>query len=88
MISGKLFLEFVHLAWCPMEFGRDPPLPLPPDLDAFKRLIASCGKRNGGPLQKFVKKVNIPLVEVPVEQTCRSTLSLVERGLIGQFTRL
>ena len=47
-----------------MEFGRDPSLPLPPEFDAFKRLIASRGKRKGGPLQKFVKKVDIPLVEL------------------------
>ena len=59
-----------------MDFGGDPPLPIPPDLEAFKRLIASCGKRKGGPLQKFVKKVDIPSVELPVERTCRTTLNL------------
>ena len=71
-----------------MESRRDPPLPLPPDLDAFKRSIASYGKRKGGPLQKFVKKVDIPSMELPIERTCRSTLSLAKRGLIRQFTGL
>ena len=66
----------------------DPPLPLAPDLEAFKRLIASSGKRNGGPAQKFIKKVDIPSLELPAAQTCRSALNLVERGLIGQFIGL
>ena len=43
-------------------YGGEPPLPLTPDLEAFKRLIASSGKRKGGPTQKFVKKVEIPFV--------------------------
>ena len=64
------------------------PLPLPPDLEAFNKLIASSGKRKGGPTQKFVKKVDIPSVELPAEKTCRSALNLAERGLIGQFTGL
>ena len=71
-----------------MEYGGVPLLPLPPDLEAFKRLIASCGKRKGGPSQKFVKKVDIPSVELPTDRICRSTLNIVERGLIGQFTGL
>ena len=71
-----------------MESGRDPPLPLPPEFDAFKRLIASCGKRKGGPLQKFVKKVDIPSVELQVGRTCRYALSLAEQGLIGKFIGL
>ena len=64
------------------------PLPLPLDLEAFKNLIASSGKRKGGTAQKFVKKVDIPSVELPAETTCRSALNLAERGLIGQFTGL
>ena len=48
----------------------DPPLPLPPDLEVFKRLIASSGKRNGGPAQKFVKKVDILSIELHVVHTC------------------
>ena len=71
-----------------MDSGVVPPLPLPLDLDAFKRFIATCGKRKGGPSQKFVKKVDIPSVELPVEQTCRTALNLVERGIIGKFTGL
>ena len=68
------------------EFGGVPPLPL--DLKYFKRLIASCGKRKGGPSQKFVKKVDIPSVELPANRTCCSTLNLVKQGLIGQFIGL
>ena len=68
-----------------MDSGSDPPLPLPPDLDAFKRLIASCGKRKGGPSQKFVKKTYMPSVEIPAK-TCQTDLNLVVRGLIGKFT--
>ena len=66
-----------------MDYGEVPPLPLPLDLEAFKRLIASSGKRKGGVSQKNFKKVDIPSVELPVEWTCRSMLNLVERGLIG-----
>ena len=71
-----------------MDSGGVPPLPLPLDLEAFKRLIASSGKRKGGVSNKFVKKVGIPSIELPTERTCRSTLNLAERGLIGQFTGL
>ena len=70
-----------------MDSGKEPPLPLPPDLDAFKKLIASCGKRKGGPSQKFVKKADIPSVELPV-QTCQTALNLANHGPIGQFTEL
>ena len=68
--------------------GGEPPMPLPPNLEAFKRLITFCGKRKGGSTQKFVKKVDIPSVELPVDKSCHSALNLVERGLIGQFTSL
>ena len=57
-----------------------PLLPLPPDLEAFKRMIASSGKRKGGVSQKFVKKVDIPFVELHAERTCQSTLNLAEWG--------
>ena len=70
-----------------MDSGKEPPLPLPPDLDAFKKLIVSCGKRKGGPSQKFVKKAYIPSVELPV-QTCQTALNLIDRGLIGKFIGL
>ena len=57
-------------------FCGESPLPLPPDLEVFKKLIASSGKRKGGHAQKFVKKVDIPYVELPTDKTCRSTLNL------------
>ena len=71
-----------------MDPGGVPPLLLPPELKAFNKLIASCGKRNGGGAQKFFKKVDIPFVELPVERTCRLALNLAERGIIGQFSGL
>ena len=71
----------------PMDAEGEPPPPLPLDLEAFKNLISSCGKKKGGPLlQKFVKKFGIPSVEFPTEKICLSALNLAERGLISQFT--
>ena len=65
------------------------PTPLPPELDAFKRLIVACGKTKGSPLGKpFVKKVDIPSIDLLAERPCQTTLNLFERGLIGQFTGL
>ena len=75
-------------ALVPMDSGGVPPLPLPPNLETFKRLIASCDKRKVGVSNKFDKKVGIPSVELPAERTCQSAINLVERGLIGQFTGL
>ena len=69
-------------------FCGEPPLPLPPDLEAFNKLIASSGKRKCGPAQKFVKKVDIPSIELPTNKTCRSALYLADCGLIGWFTSL
>jgi hypothetical protein len=71
--------------------GGTVPTPLPwPELDAFRKLVAEASKRP--PLaaqQKFVKKLEcIPSVELPLEETCRMTVNLVDRGLIGQFTGL
>ena len=71
-----------------MDPGGVPPLSLPPDMEAFKRLIAFRGNRKGGASNKFVKKVDIPSVELPAERICHSMLNLAERGLIGQFTGL
>ena len=68
-----------------MDPGGVPPLPFPPKLEDFKKLIDFGRKRNGGGSQKFVKKVDIPSVELPTEWTYRLALNLVERGLIGQF---
>ena len=71
-----------------MDSGSDPP-PLPPELIAFKCLVASSSKRKGSPLiQQFVKKVDISTVELPAERPCRTALNLSEHGLIGQFTGL
>ena len=71
-----------------MDPGGVPPLPLPPELEAFKKLIGFGRKRNGGGYQNFVKKVDIPSVELPTERTCRLALNLDNRGLIGQFSGL
>ena len=76
------------LYWWRMDPGGVPPKPLPPNLEAFKKLIASCGKTKGGVSQKFIKKVDIPSVELPAERTYRSALNLEERRLIGQFIGL
>ena len=66
-----------------MDSGGDPLPPLPPELDA------SCGKRKGGPnLQIFVKKADIPSIEMPSQRTCRTSLNIVDRGLIGKFSGL
>ena len=67
----------------------EPPPPLPPNLEAFKRLISSSGKRKGPPLtQTFVKKTEIPSVDLPVDRPSQTAVNLVERGLIGQFLGL
>lgn len=68
------------------------PEALPPlaDLEAFKKLVNTCGKRPATEQQqKFVKRLtNIPTIALPSEDPCRSALNLAERGLIGQFTGL
>ena len=38
--------------------------------------------------QTFVKKTEIPSVDLPVDRPCRTALNLEEIGLIGQFTGL
>ena len=91
--SGLFFGIFCLSAGCfgggvLMDPGGVPPLPLPPELEDFKKLIASGRKRNGGGSQKFVKKVDIPSVELPTERTYRLALNLANRGLIGQFSGL
>ena len=60
------------------------------DLTTFRRLIALGSKRKLTQIQQsFVKNLyNIPSIDLPVDQTCRSTLNLAEKGLIGQFTGL
>ena len=71
-----------------MDVGGVLPPPLPPEFEYFQRLVATCGKRKGGPSLRFVKKVDIPSAELPADQICRSALNLAERGLIGKFTGL
>jgi hypothetical protein len=69
---------------------KAPPPPLPPDLDAFRKLVATCNKRPASDShQKFVKKLDsIPSIDLPAKETCRSTMNLAERGIIGQFMGL
>jgi hypothetical protein len=69
--------------------GATNPPPFP-ELKEFRKLVAAASKRPPSAVQqKFVKKLdNIPNVELPLEETCRSTVNLVDRGLIGKFTRL
>lgn len=64
--------------------------PLPPEVQAFKSLVASGPKRPpSATMQKFVKKMDtIPSVALPEEETCKAALNLAEKGLIGQFTGL
>lgn len=88
VISAGNPFAFSSCAFFPMDAGGTLPPPLPPELEAFHRLVAPCGKRKGGPSQRFVKKVDIPSVEPPADRTCRSALNLAERGLIGQFIGL
>ena len=73
-----------------LEMETEGDSPSPPDLEAFRSLVAAAEKRPpSASQQKFVKKLdNIPTVSLPVEDACRSALNLAERGLIGQFTGL
>jgi hypothetical protein len=70
--------------------GSAPPLIPPPEISAFKALIAANSKcPPSTSQQKFVKKLDsIPMVSLPEEETCKAALNLAERGLIGQFTGL
>ena len=71
---SKIFLW--NLPGVFMDPGGDPP-PLPLELFAFQILVASCGKRKGSSLvQQFVKKVDIPTIEFPVETPCQTALNL------------
>ena len=67
-----------------------PPADSPPEVTAFRKLIASGTKRPpSATQQKFIKRMDtIPSVALPEEDTCKSALNLAERGLIGQFTGL
>ena len=65
-----------------MDAGGVLPPPIPHELEAFQRLVATCGKRKGGPSQRFVKKVGIPSVELPANWIYRSNLNIPKCGLI------
>ena len=59
-------------------------------MDAFRRLVASRGKRKV-PLSvpKFIKKLDeIPEIALPETQSVKIALALSERGLVGQFMGL
>ena len=62
----------------------------PPKLNAFRRLVAASNSRKPTQnRQTFVKKLdNIPSVDLPTEQPCRTTMNIADRGLIGQFSGL
>ena len=62
----------------------------PSELTAFRRLVAtSNSKRPTQNQHTFVKKLdNIPSMDLPAEQPCRTTMNIADRGLIGQFTGL
>ena len=62
----------------------------PPKLTAFRRLVATNGNMKPSQNQQtFVKKLdNIPLVDLPAEQPCHTTMNIIDQALIGQFTSL
>ena len=71
-----------------MVAGGDPSPP--PNLDAFRKLVATSSKRKLSlNQQKFVKKLdNIPSMDLPVERPWQIAMNIADRGLIGQFTGL
>ena len=70
-----------------VEVGGDFP---PNQLESFDRLITNHANRSGKrEIPKFVKRIeDVPEVALPLEETIRVALSLADRALIGQFTRL
>ena len=70
--------------------GDSGPPPLLSDEDAFRRLIASGGKRKASHVvPKFIKKLEeIPEIALPETQSVKIALALSERGLVGQFMGL
>jgi hypothetical protein len=82
-----LFLSHTTLA--PRGGLKDSP-PIPTEIVASRKMVASSYKHLATDAhQKFVKNMDsIPIVTLPAEETCRSALKLVERGLIGHFTSL
>jgi hypothetical protein len=69
--------------------GGEPPPPPSPST-SFRRLVEACSKKSTvSEAPSFVKKLNdIPEIDLPPEYPMKVTLSLSERGLIGQFMGL
>jgi hypothetical protein len=69
--------------------GGEPPPP-PSPASSFRRLVEACSKKSTvSEAPSFVKKLNdIPEIDLPPEYPMKVTLSLSERGLIGQFMGL
>ena len=67
--------------------GGDPPPPLSAEMDAFRRLVASGGKRKAPfSVSKFIKKLEeIPEIALPKTTSVKIALALSKRGLVGQF---
>jgi hypothetical protein len=69
--------------------GGEPPPP-PSPASSFRHLVEACSKKSTvSEAPSFVKKLNdIPEIDLPPEYPMKVTLSLSERGLIGQFMGL
>jgi hypothetical protein len=70
----------------PWGWGFGPsPTPQISDTVAFRKLVASGGKRKlSVPVPKFIKKLDeIPEIALPETQSVKIALALSERGLVG-----
>ena len=68
-----------------LEGGDSTPPPLTSEVDAFRRMVSSRGKRKV-PLSipKFIKKLDeIPKIVLSEMQSVKIALALSERGLVG-----
>jgi len=69
--------------------GGEPPPP-PSPTTSFRKLIAACNKKlppSNPP--SFVKRLDVvPEIDHPLDHPMKVTLSLSERGLVGQFMGL
>ena len=65
--------------------GGDPPPPPLVELDAFRRLVSSGGKRKAPfTVPKFIKKLEeIPEIALPETTSVKIALALSERGLVS-----
>jgi len=74
-----------------MPGGGNPPPSSPLSAEeAFRRLLASSGKKPvAKEAPKFVKKLDtIPEIALPEAHSIKIALALAERGLVGQFMGL